>query len=166
MRFFLSIRAAGSLSVLFFSIISTSYSCWLIYRALTHSHGGQCGCQLGGARPGCTCSETSGSPEKRTWRPDHLSNPPDSASATFSTTLGNENEIWGVCLFPEHAALTAMVWSRIRPPLTFWYSRSFSACSLSFSERSRKKVEKCGRAILSLSKYMPLEGEKMTSKYD
>lgn len=59
-------------------------------------------------------------------------------------------------LYPRHSALTAIVWSRIRPPLMFWYSRSFSACSLSFSERSRKKVEKCGRAISSLSKNMPL----------
>lgn len=59
-----------------------------------------------------------------------------------------------------------MVWSRIRPPLMFWYSRSFSACSLSFSERSRKKVEKCGRATSSLSKYMPFSRAQKTSSYD
>lgn len=151
----------------FFStpFISRSDGYLFIYSTPTHSHGGQCGCRLGDAHPGRSCSETSGSPEKRTLRPVHFPNPPDSVSATYNRTLWNDTEIWGVCPFPEHAVLTGMVWSRIRPPLKFWYSRSFSACSLSFSERSRKKVEKCGRAKLSLSKYIPL-GKENTSNYD
>lgn len=66
----------------FFSL-SSSGSCWLISDEQTHLHGGQCGCQLGGALPERTGSETSGIPEKRTLRPDHLSNPPESVSATY-----------------------------------------------------------------------------------
>lgn len=44
----------------------------------------------------------------------------------------------------------------------FWYSSSFSACSLSLTERSRKKLEKFGKATSSLSKYMPCRSQRNT----
>ncbi len=64
----------------------------------------------------------------------------------------------------RHSGLTAIVWSKIRPPLMFWYSSSFSACSLSFTERSRKKLENFGKATSSLSKYIPFKGKKQKQK--
>lgn len=73
----------GAADYLFVLCLGMSDSCLLIYLAVTNLHEGQCGCRLGCAYRGCTCSETSGSPEKRTSHPDHLSNPPESVSGTW-----------------------------------------------------------------------------------